>query len=174
MAEPTAEGEVAEPARPSSMGKKILVGVLFGVVVYAGMLLWLDGPQVLGELLARGEDLSADTIEALSANVTADEWMDPWLYWDAYYDMIEPWFDHGGFAARRGFLSAAKLQSVVAEIDRTVERRNQFWRKALHGRIGKLAQAVRYQLRTGEHVAQVMIDLGNSKAKIGQALALLQ
>jgi uncharacterized protein (TIRG00374 family) len=32
------------------MGRKVLMGVLFGAVVYAGMLLWLDGPQVLEAL----------------------------------------------------------------------------------------------------------------------------
>ena len=64
-----------------------------------------DGPRVLGELLARGEDLSADTIEVLSSNVADGAWLDPWIYWDAYYDMIKPWYDHGGHAVDFGFHS---------------------------------------------------------------------
>lgn len=64
-----------------------------------------DGPHVLAELLARGEDLSDDTMEVLGSNVADGAWMDPWIYWDAYYDMIEPWYDNGGFRIDPGFHS---------------------------------------------------------------------
>ena len=37
-------------ARGSSMGRRLMIGVLFGVVVYAGIVLWADHEKILEAL----------------------------------------------------------------------------------------------------------------------------
>ena len=56
--------------------------------------------------------------------------------------------------------------------DGAVERGDQLRREALHRRVGQAADAVGEELRRGEEVAQVVVDLRHGEAEIGE-MALL-
>jgi len=58
--------------------------------------------------------------------------------------------------------------------DGTLERMHQFRREALHAGIGNLCEPVGEQLRRGQQVAQVVIDLGNGEAEAGEPALLMQ
>ena len=80
--------------------------------------------------------------------------------------------DHA--AVGRGFLGAAIGQRRLAERDGALQRAHQFRRKALHPRIGHAGQLVRQQLRGGQQVAQIVVDLRHREAERGEPALLMQ
>ena len=77
-------------------------------------------------------------------------------------------------AARRRLLGAAEAQRVIAEGDRAVERGDELRREALHGRIRARHEAVGQELRVGEQVSQIVIDLAHGEAEGGEAAPLIE
>ena len=77
-------------------------------------------------------------------------------------------------AVGRGLLRAAVGQRRLAEVDRALQRAHQLRRKALHPRIGHAGELVGQQLRGGEQVAQIVVDLGDGKAERGEPALLMQ
>ena len=75
-------------------------------------------------------------------------------------------------ARRRGLAGAAVGERRLAIGDGAVERGDQLRREALDVGVGQAAEAIGEQLRRGQHVAEVVIDLGDGEAEIGQ-MALL-
>ena len=63
-------------------------------------------------------------------------------------------------------------QRLGAQPDRPVERLDELRRHALHGRVGHRAEAIGDELGVRQHVAQVVIDLGDGEAERRQ-MALL-
>ena len=57
-------------------------------------------------------------------------------------------------------------------MDRAVEGRDQLRHEALHGRIGNGDETVGNQLRVGEHVAKIVVDLRDGHAELGEAVLL--
>ena len=80
--------------------------------------------------------------------------------------------DHA--AVGRGLLRAAIGQRRLAERDGALQRAHQFWRKALHPGIGHAGELVGQQLRGRQQVAQIVIDLGDRKAKRCEPALLMQ
>ena len=68
-----------------------------------------------------------------------------------------------------GLLGAAIGQRRLAERDGALQRAHQFWRKALHPRIGHAGELVRQQLRGGQQVAQIVVDLRHREARARRA-----
>ena len=62
----------------------------------------------------------------------------------------------------------------MAEGNRPVERRHQLRRQALGERIGEGREAVGEKLRRCQHIAQIVIDLGDGEAERSQMLFLVQ
>ena len=89
-------------------------------------------------------------------------------------DLLDHRLQAQQLAARRRFLGAAEAQRVVAEVDGAVERGDELGRKALHGRIGDGRQAIRQELRIGQHAAQVVVDLAHREAELRQPRLLQQ
>ena len=77
-------------------------------------------------------------------------------------------------ARRRRLLGAAVGKHAFGIGDGAVERAQQLRREGLHGRILDQAQAVRHQLRRGQDVAHVVVDLGDGQAEIGKVLLLAE
>ena len=77
-------------------------------------------------------------------------------------------------ALRRRLLQAAVGQRRLAKRDGALERVHQLRRETLHAGIGNLGQPVGKQLRRGQQVAQIVIDLGHRKAERGEPALLVQ
>jgi hypothetical protein len=69
---------------------------------------------------------------------------------------------------------AAVGQRRLAERNGALQRAHQFRRKALHPRIRHAGELVRQQLRRGQQVAQVVVDLGYRQAEGGEPALLMQ
>jgi hypothetical protein len=77
-------------------------------------------------------------------------------------------------AIGRRLACASIRQHIFRIADRSVERPHEFRCKALHGRIADRRQTVRHELRGGEDIAHVVIDLGHRQAEIGKAFTAFQ
>ena len=62
----------------------------------------------------------------------------------------------------------------MAERDRPLQRTHQLRREALHPRVGHAGKLIRQQLRGGEQVAQIVIDLRNCETERGEPALLMQ
>src|SRR5690606_9811699 len=68
----------------------------------------------------------------------------------------------------------AEPQRIAAEADSAIERSYEFWREALHRRIGDGRQAIGYELGTGQHVPQVVVDLAYRQPDLRKSALLLK
>ena len=89
-------------------------------------------------------------------------------------DLLDQRLQPQQLAPRRRLLGAPEAQRVVAEVDGAVERGDELGREALHGRIGDGGQAIRQQLRVGQHAAQVVVDLAHREAELREPRLLQQ
>jgi hypothetical protein len=88
--------------------------------------------------------------------------------------LLDQRFEHHRPAVRRRLLHLAVGERRLAERDRALERAHQLGREALHVRIGHAGEPVGEQLRRGQHVAQVVVDLRHREAERGEMALLLQ
>ena len=79
--------------------------------------------------------------------------------------------DHAAIGCR--LLGAAIGQRRLAKRDRALQRAHQFRRKPLHPGIGHAGELVRKQLRGGQQIAQIVVDLRHRKAKSGEPALLM-
>ena len=77
-------------------------------------------------------------------------------------------------AVRRRLLHAAVGQRRLAEGDGAFERVHQFRRETLHARIGNFGEPVGEQLRRGQQIAQIVIDLGHREPERREPALLMQ
>ena len=77
-------------------------------------------------------------------------------------------------AVGRRLLHAAVGQCRLAERDGALERAHELGCEALHMRIGDLRQPLGEQLRRGQQVAQVVVDLRHRQPERGEMVLLLQ
>src|SRR5262245_21612908 len=89
-------------------------------------------------------------------------------------DLLHQWAQRHQLAPRRCLFGAPELQRAVGEMDGPVERGDELWSEALHGRVGQAAEPVRDELGVGEHIAQIVIDLADRQTQRGKPALLLQ
>ncbi len=77
-------------------------------------------------------------------------------------------------AGRRGLAGAAVGERRLAIGDGAVEGADQLRREALDVGIGQAAEAIGEKLRRGQHVAEVVVDLGDGEAEIGEVALLAE
>ena len=141
----------------------------------AGVLL-LDRLQgVAGEIAQYAEELVAVGIDAQPI-ADLDRPVDGAFarQAEAVADLIDERPQRQQLAPGRRLLGAAEFQRAVGERDGAAERGDQLRREALHRRVGQAAQPVRDQLRVGQHVAQVVVDLADGEPERGEPALLLQ
>ena len=77
-------------------------------------------------------------------------------------------FKQHQLAARLFFRDPPELQRRIAKRDGAVERGDELRHEALNRRIRNVDETVRDELRIRKHVAQVVIDLRDGEAKLGE------
>ena len=88
--------------------------------------------------------------------------------------LLDQRLDLDRLALGRRLLRAAIGQRRLAEGDGALERAHQLGREALHLRVGHVRELVGEQLRGGEQIAQVVIDLGHRQPERGEPALLMQ
>ena len=89
-------------------------------------------------------------------------------------DVVDQAVERDQPAGRRRLAGAAIGERRLAVGDGAVEGGDQLRREALDGRVGQAAEAVGEELRRGEHVAEVVVDLRDGEAEIGEVALLAQ
>ena len=91
---------------------------------------------------------------------------------EAVGDLVDQAVEPDQAAGGRRLAGAAIGERRLGEGDGAVERGDQLRREALDGRVGQAAEPVGEELRRGEHVPEVVIDLRHREAEIGEVTLL--